>query len=151
LRKTLLEGQSKGGLYPLPCSTSTSASSKQAFSVSKVSTSRWHAHLGHPSSVIVRFVLSKTSLPFSSSSSPEFVCDACQQAKCYQLQYPISSITSKAPLELIFSYVWGLACDSIGRNKYYVSFINDFSKFIWIYLLKHKFEVFQFLRISASC
>jgi hypothetical protein len=128
-RRTLLGGSSKGGLYPIPCSTSTSSSSKQVFSVSKVPMSRWHAHLGHPSSAIVRFVLNKNSLPFSSNSSPESVCDACQQAKCHQLPYPISTSASKAPLELIFSDVWGSACDSIGRNKYYVSFINDFSKF----------------------
>jgi histone deacetylase 1/2 len=45
--------------------------------------------------------------------------------------------------ELVFSDVWGPAPTSIGRNNYYVSFIDDFSKFTWIYLLKHKFEVFQ--------
>jgi hypothetical protein len=81
-------------------------------------------------------MLSKNSLPFSSSPSPEYVCDACQQAKSHQLPYPISISTSKAPLELIFSDAWGLACDSIGHYKYYVSFIDDFSKFTWIYLLK---------------
>jgi hypothetical protein len=104
-RRTLLGGSSKGGLYPIPCSTSTSSSSKQVFSVSKVPMTRWHAHLGHPSSAIVRFVLNKNSLPFSSNSSPESVCDACQQAKCHQLPYPISTSASKAPLELIFSDV----------------------------------------------
>jgi hypothetical protein len=88
-------------------------------------------------------VLSKNSLPFSSSPSPESVCDACQQAKSHQLPYPISTSTSKAPLELIFSDVWGPAYDSIGRYKYYDSFIDDFSKFTWIYLLKHKSDVFQ--------
>jgi hypothetical protein len=82
-----------------------------------------------PPLVIVRFVLSKNSLSFSSSPSPESVCDACQQAKSHQLPYPISTSTSKAPLELIFSDVWGPAYDSIGRYKYYGSFIDDFSKF----------------------
>jgi hypothetical protein len=140
-RRTLMGGSSKGGLYPISCSTSTSSSSKQVFNVSKVPMSRWHA--GHPSSTIVRFVLNKNSLPFSSNLSPESVCDVCQQAKCHQLPYPISTSASKAPLELIFSDVWGPACDSIGQNKYYVSFIDDFSKFTWIYLLKHKSEVLQ--------
>jgi hypothetical protein len=84
-RMTLLEGWSKGGLYPFPCSTSTSTSSKQVFSASKVPTSRWHTLLGHLSSVIVRYVLNKNSLPFSSNSFPESVCDACKQAKCHTL------------------------------------------------------------------
>ena len=43
----------------------------------------------------------------------------------------------------MFSDVWGPAVETVGRKKYYVSFIDDFSKFTWIYLIKHKSEVFQ--------
>jgi histone deacetylase 1/2 len=71
------------------------------------------------------------------------VCDACQQAKSHQLPYPKSTSESQFPLDLVFSDVWGPAPDSVGRKKYYVSFIDDFSKFTWIYLLKYKSEVFQ--------
>ena len=39
--------------------------------------------------------------------------------------------------------MWGPAQESVGRKKYYVSFIDDFSKFTWIYFLKYKSEVFQ--------
>ena len=46
-------------------------------------------------------------------------------------------------MELIYSDVWGPALTSVGGRKYYVSFIDDFSKFTWIYLLKFKSEVFQ--------
>jgi hypothetical protein len=64
------------------------------------------------------------------------VCDACLQAKCHQLPYPTST-------SIVFSDVWGPACASVGHNSYYVSFIDDFSKFPWIYLLKHKSKVFH--------
>ena len=50
---------------------------------------------------------------------------------------------SRVPLKLVFSVVWGAAPVSIGKNTFYVSFIDDFSKFTWIYLLRHKSEVFQ--------
>jgi hypothetical protein len=43
---------------------------------------------------------------------------------------------SKAPLELIFFYVWGPAPNSINKNNYYVTFIDDYSTFTWIFLLK---------------
>jgi hypothetical protein len=49
---------------------------------------------------------------------------------------------SQAPLELVFSDVWGPAPTSVGRNNYYVSFIDDHIKFTWIYLIHHKSEVF---------
>jgi hypothetical protein len=41
----------------------------------------------------------------------------------------VSTSVSFKPLELIFSDVWGPTPDSVGRKKYYVSFIDDFSKF----------------------
>jgi hypothetical protein len=141
-RKILLQGRTKGGLYPLPCST-TLVHAGQVLSTIKISASRWHARLGHPSSSIVKVVLSKNSLPVISDTSFESVCDACQQGKSHQLPYPVSTSISKGPLELIFSDVWGPACDSIGRYKYYVTFIDDYSKFTWLFLLKHKYEVFQ--------
>jgi hypothetical protein len=42
-----------------------------------------------------------------------------------------------------FFYVWGPAPCSVSRNNYYVSFIDNYSKFTWIYMLKHKSEVFE--------
>jgi hypothetical protein len=50
---------------------------------------------------------------------------------------------SSHPLKLIFSDVWGPAPESVGQYIYYVSFVDDYSKFTWIYLLKFKSEVIQ--------
>ena len=88
---------------------------------------------------IVQHVLSKNKIPFSVHElNKEGVCDACQQGKSHQLPYPHSSSFSNAPLEIIYSDVWGPARDSINKKNYYVSFIDDFSKFMWIFLLKHR-------------
>jgi histone deacetylase 1/2 len=97
--------------------------------------------LGHPSSVIVKQVINRNKLPCLGEASSTSVCDACQQAKSHQLPYSRSNSKSKFPLELIFSDVWGPAVESVGRYCYYVSFIDDFSKFTWVYLIKHKSEV----------
>jgi histone deacetylase 1/2 len=69
------------------------------------------------------------------------VCDACQQAKLHQLPYAASSRVSLSPLELVHTDVWGPAIKSADGFKYYVSFLDDFSKFSWVYLLKHKSDV----------
>jgi histone deacetylase 1/2 len=139
-KSTLLEGPCRKGLYPLP---SASSSSKQAFGVNKVSIHRWHSRLGHPTFPVVEKVLRSNNLPHLLESNKQSVFGACQEAKSHQLPYPISTSVSTQPLELVFSDVWGPSIDSVGRYKYYVSFIDDFSKFTWIYLLKYKFEVFQ--------
>jgi hypothetical protein len=72
------------------------------------------------------------------------ICDPCLRAKACQLPYPMSSSCIVAPLELIHSDVWGPIFQSFDRKKYYVSFIDDYSKFMWIYLLRRKYEVFQY-------
>jgi len=141
-KKTLHKGRCEGGLYPLRSSSSTSTN-KQVFGVVKPSTSLWHHRLGHASSRVVQQILSRHKLPFVSDSNKSRVCDACQQGKSHQLPYPRSSRQSSHPLQLVFSDVWGPAPSSVGRYNYYVSFIDDYSKFVWVYLLCHKSEVFQ--------
>lgn len=95
-----------------------------------------HRRLSHPTTPIIHRVISSFNLPCHVKSNKEYVCDACQQAKSHQLPYPKSSSVSSHPLELVFSDVCGPAPSFVGRYKYYVSFIDDFSKFTWIYLLK---------------
>lgn len=140
-KSTLLQGRSRGGLYPIPLK-STTPQGRQALVSTSSAESRWHSRLGHPSFSVVSRVLRKHNIPVSESRE-ERVCDACQQAKSHQLPYSRSVSRSSAPLELVFSDVWGPAPQSVGRFKYYVSFIDDYSKFTWIYLLKNKSEVFQ--------
>jgi hypothetical protein len=57
------------------------------------------------------------------------VCNICQLAKSHQLPYNNSIHRSASPLELVFSDVWGPAPTSVGGSRYYISFIDDYSKF----------------------
>jgi hypothetical protein len=61
MRKVLLHGPCRGGLYPLP--PSSSKFRKLVFSAIKISVDRWHSHLGHPSCDIVRHIVLKNNLP----------------------------------------------------------------------------------------
>lgn len=119
-----------------PIRSSSSPSQKHVFGATKPSVEGWHSRLGHPSFSIVDHVLRNNKLPFIKGSSKESICDACQRAKSHQLPYSKSNSVSTYPLELIFSDVWGRAPESVGRHTYYVSFIDDFSKYTWIYLGK---------------
>ena len=95
-------------------------------------------------------VIRQFNLPVSLDSNKHSVCDACQKAKSHQLPFPNSSTVSQHPLELVYSDVWGPMPNSVGGHKYYVSFIDDYSKFTWIYLLKFKSEVFSKFREFQS-
>jgi hypothetical protein len=102
--------------------------------------------LGHPAFPIVTRVIRDNKLPFIDDSSSDLVCDSYQRAKSHQLPYFASNKVSAAPLELIHSDVWGPAPTSVGRFSYYVSFIDDHSKYTWIYLLQQKSDVFAIFR-----
>lgn len=123
-RSTILEGRCEKGLYPLKVQQN-----KQALGVTKASTSLWHHRLGHASSHVVHQILQRHKLPFIRDLNKHIVCDACQKGKSHQLPYPNSFSSSSTPLELVHLDVWGLAPTSVGRNNYYVSFIDDYSKF----------------------
>jgi histone deacetylase 1/2 len=49
----------------------------------------------------------------------------------------------KTPLELIYSDVWGPAQTSVSGHNYYVSFIDAYCRFSWLFLLKNKSDVFD--------
>lgn len=142
-KKSLLNGKCEAGLYPIkPCDV---VALHQALISRTPSRAQWHARLGHPSSQVVQSILHLNKILCPSESSLP-VCNACQLAKSHQLPYNTSVHQSTSPLEMIFSDVWGPAPQSVSGFKYYISFIDDFSKFCWIYLMHDRSEVPRIFR-----
>ena len=115
-RALLYHSRCIGGLYPIS-PEALSLKRHHVYSVITPSLARWHQRLGHPSSIIVKQVVNKDKLSLSHSQNSESICEACQCAKSHQRPYPKSNSVSHAPLEIIFSDVWGHARDSFGRKK----------------------------------
>jgi transposase InsO family protein len=138
--KLLLHGPSNHGLYPISYSVNKSHA-PSALVGERASTSQWHSRLGHPALKIVRRVLSAFHLPVSSNNG-SYSCSACLGSKSKQLAFSVSTIRSNSPLELIFSDVWGPA-PVLSKNgfKYYVSFLDNFSRYSWIYPISCKSDV----------
>jgi hypothetical protein len=144
MNNLLLQGRCRSRLYPLlVVAWSSKSPNKHVLVTTKPSLERLHHQLGHASLPIDQRVISRNNLSCLKEISNASVCDASQKVKSHQLSFPKSFSESKAPLELIFSYVWGPAPTSVGHFKYYVSFIGDYSKYTWVYLLKNKSDVFH--------
>ncbi|GAU51268.1 hypothetical protein TSUD_412550 [Trifolium subterraneum] len=127
--QTLLKGRLKDGLYQL--------SNKEPCVYMSVKES-WHRKLGHPNNKVLDKVLKDCNVKISHSDQFSF-CEACQFGKLHLLPFKPSSSHVQEPLALIHSDVWGPApILSPSGFKYYVHFIDDFSRFTWIFPLKQK-------------
>jgi transposase InsO family protein len=72
------------------------------------------------------------------------VCVGCQYGKAHQLPYEESKFKAKKPLELVNSDVFGLMKQAfISGMRYMMTFINDFSRYVWVYFQKEKSETFS--------
>lgn len=128
--------------YKLNGRSPPSTSSSFAFLGHHTSLQGWHNRLGHPSEKVVRRLVSQFALPLSSNKFP--VCDLCHMGKSHRLRLPNSHVRSSSPFELIYSDLWGPApISSNNGNCYFVHFVDDHSKFIWIYFLSAKSQVFD--------
>ena len=120
------------------------------FSNIKTSLSEWHHRLGHPAFPILKQIVSGNKLGLSSSLSSNFSCNACLCNKSHKLSFFQSTIVSSQPLETIFSDVWTYPIISTNGFKYYVIFVDHFTRYIWFYPLKQKSEVKDiFIRFKA--
>jgi histone deacetylase 1/2 len=141
--EVLLSGQSHDGLYVLLESSATSV--PQAFWSPCIfaTADLWHRRLGHPTPRILNLLVFGNKIVCTSRCSLT-QCQACPLGKssCFSSR-PTGHKTS-APLDLIFSDVWGPApMFSFDGFRYFVIFVNAHTKHIWYYPLVAKSDVFS--------
>ena len=84
------------------------------------------------------------SLPKLKVDGMHKVCKACQFGKQSRNSFPQERNVCKKPLEVVHTDVWGpKKIASIHGSKYYVSFINDHTRKVWVYFMKQKNKVFD--------
>ena len=100
----------------------------------------WHSRLGHAPFSLVQQLASKGLL--GSVSEDNFDCTSCQLGKQSALPFNNSESISNSIFELIYSDVWGPSpVASIGGFRYFVVFIDDYSRYNWIFPMKFRSEL----------
>jgi len=76
------------------------------------------------------------------SNNKNSVCDICHFAKQKHFPFSISESHASSNFELLHLDIWGsLSVSSIHGHRYFLTIVDDHSRFLWIILLKTKFEV----------
>jgi hypothetical protein len=138
--KTIGVGHESQGLYYLSAPTTPIACS--AVESSHII----HQRLGHPSlQKLHRMVpsLSKVS---------NLECESCQFGKHARSFFP-DRVNKRAasPFALVHSDIWGPSrVVSCLGYQYFVTFIDDFSRCTWIFLMKNRSDIFSIFKTFCS-
>ena len=110
----------------------------------------WHRRFGHLGAQGMR-ELAKSKmvkgLDFEMREDFSF-CEPCVQGKSHRLPFQQSGVKrTDHPLELIHSDVCGkIGTQSLGGGEYFVTFLDDHTRHVWVCIIKNKSEVFQRFR-----
>uniref|UniRef100_A0A5B6YZI2 GAG-pre-integrase domain-containing protein n=1 Tax=Davidia involucrata TaxID=16924 RepID=A0A5B6YZI2_DAVIN len=70
-------------------------------------------------------------------------CEHCVFGKQCRVKFSMAVHMTNGTLDYIHSDLWGPSkVPSKGGGRYMLTFIDDFSRKVWIYILKYKNEVF---------
>ena len=117
-----------------------------SLSVTESDATLWHMRLGHTSFSRLKLI---SSIPFPSNFN--HICDVCHRAKQTRLSFSNSNKKSVKPFALIHVDLWGAySVSSLSGAHYFLTIVDDFSRCTWVFLLKNKFQAYDFLTMFCQ-
>lgn len=142
--KIMGTGSENGGLYLFDSPSSSTSKNQVLGNLSVqcfVSKSLWHHRLGHPSDHAIDLLHSELKFTKDSHVSP---CDICHKAKQTREPFPLSEHKSSAIGDLVHIDLWGpYKVTSRDGFRYFLTSVDDYTRAVWIYLIKTKDEVYN--------
>ena len=141
------KGYAKDNMYLLNINKDVAIS---AYIVDAYDNYVWHYRLGHIGSNTLNRMIAHNLVPKNSIALTTQNCECCAQAKI--VKQPFKSVSRNTTLlELIHTDI----CDNKdhltrGGKIYFITFIDDYSKYTYVYLLKTKDEAFEKFKIFKA-
>ncbi|KAH9648835.1 hypothetical protein KPL70_025759 [Citrus sinensis] len=141
----LMKGSLSNGLYVLQGTAITGAVGVSNQSLDK--TMMWHLRLGHMSERGLRELSKQGVLGRDKIETLRF-CEECLLGKSSRVKFSTGVHNSKGTLDYIHADLWGPEqTASLGGARYFMSLIDDFSRMVWVYMLKTKDDAFEKFKI----
>ncbi|MCO5578866.1 hypothetical protein L7F22_032713 [Adiantum nelumboides] len=113
----------------------------------------WHARFGHVGyGSLMTLQRHNMVHDLSLLMPPRHVCEGCVLGKMHRFAFSQDgSVRATRKLQLVHSDVCGpMRTPSVGNSLYFVTFIDDFFRFCWVYPLKAKSDVFAVFQHYVS-
>ena len=123
--------------------TTNTQTKRQRISPSNNNTYLWHLRLSHINlDRIERLVKNELLNELEDNSLPP--CESCLEGKMTKRPFSGKGYRAKEPLELIHSDLYGpMNVKTQGGYEYFISFIDDYSWYGYLYLMEHKSEALE--------
>ena len=111
-----------------------------------------HMRLGHAGEKYLQ-ILTKQGLLKGTKAYKLELCEHCVLGKQRSVKFGTAIHNTKGILDYVHSDVWGPGkTPSIeGRHYYFVTFVDDFSRRVWVFTMKNKNDVLEiFLKWKAQ-
>ncbi|KAK2968665.1 hypothetical protein RJ640_004024 [Escallonia rubra] len=140
----IMKGQKTGNLYKLMGNTIIGGALVLTHTgYSSDNSELWHKRLGHLCEGDMLELHKRKLLQGMKLCKLDFY-KFCVFGKQKRVSFKDASYTSKGVLDYVHSDVWGpIKHVANGGAHYFVAFIGDFSKKVYVYFMKHKSEVFN--------
>ena len=104
----------------------------------------WHQLLGHRNIEAIKLMSKLADGVKIKGCNCKFTCEVCIRGKMARMPFPQKSLTtSKNVMDLVHTDVCGpMQTVTPGGKKYFVTFVDDYSKYTVVYLLREKSEVY---------
>jgi len=131
--------QSRSNSDSVPQSNSDSTTQVNSDSAFRIDIQTWHRCFGHLNLSDVRKLLPKGSYS-EMETATSMACDICIKAKAKEkFQRKVPARRATKPLDLIHSDLCGPSSpQSLSRCRYYILYIDDFSRYTWVCFLHSK-------------
>lgn len=119
----------------------------------------WHRRVGHKSMSSLEKLVKANALKeidINDKNSQVEVCKECAEGRMTKLPWKNKTTPASRPLEVIHSDIFGPVSEEMtsDRTKYFISFLDEFTHFSVIYLMKNKSEAFdkfvQYVNMATS-
>lgn len=135
-QRTVLVGEARGRLFMVKFEGADHSTAQELFKANAV-TDQWHHRLAHPG--LNRTKMIKKRNP-EIELEPSQDCDTCLRAKAKQSPYRTSPNRAKEVLELVHTDICSMPHVGLKGEKYFILFVDDYSKLMKVYPIKSKSE-----------